>query len=66
MGQRDRGLGENTLRRGKPLRGSDTPVLKELNLPKNSKIPRRNLEITNWGLGVTFTVKLERRKVRNE
>jgi hypothetical protein len=44
----------------------ETSVLGELNPPKNSKIPQRDLEITNGGLGVTFTVKLERRMVRNE
>jgi hypothetical protein len=49
IGQRDRGLGENTLRRGKPMGESDTPVLGELNQPKNSKISQRNKEITTKG-----------------
>jgi hypothetical protein len=30
---------------------SGTPVLGELNQPKNFKIPRRNPEIANGGLG---------------
>jgi hypothetical protein len=34
--------------------------------PKNSKIPRRNQEITNGGLGVTLTVVLERERERGE
>jgi hypothetical protein len=58
MGQRDRGLGENTLRWGKPVGGMETPVLGELIPPKNSKIPQRNQGITNGGLGVTLTVVL--------
>jgi hypothetical protein len=66
MGQRDRGLGEHTLRRGKLVRGSDTPVLEKLNPPKNSKIPRRNLEIANGGLGVALMVVLERMRVKSE
>jgi hypothetical protein len=40
----------------------ETPVLGELISPKNSKIPRRNQEITNGGLGVTLTVVLERER----
>jgi hypothetical protein len=39
MGQRDRGLGENSLRWGKPIGEADTPVLEELISPKNYKIP---------------------------
>jgi hypothetical protein len=54
------------LEMGKTVGESETPVLGELNPSKNSKIPRRGLKITNGGLGVAFTVKLERRKVRNE
>jgi hypothetical protein len=42
--------------------GSETLVLGELNQPKNSKIPWRNQEIANGGLGVTLTVVLERKK----
>jgi hypothetical protein len=59
MGQRYRGLGENTLRWGKLVGEADTPVLGELISPKNSKIPWRNQVITNQGLGVTLTVVLE-------
>jgi hypothetical protein len=33
----------------------ETPVLRELISPKNSKIPWRNQEIANGGLGVTLT-----------
>jgi hypothetical protein len=66
MGQRDRGLGENTLRWGKPVGEADTPVLGELISPKNSKIPWRNQGITNGGLGVTLMVVLERLGVRSE
>jgi hypothetical protein len=60
MRQRDRGLGENTLRWGKPVGGTETPVLGELISPKNSKIPWRNQGIANGGLGVTLTVVLVR------
>jgi hypothetical protein len=59
-------LGENTLRRGKPVGESGTPVLGELNQPKNFKIPRRDQEISNGGLGVALTVVLERIRVRSE
>jgi hypothetical protein len=41
MVQRDQQGGKNTLRRGKPVGESDTPILGELNQPKNSNIPRR-------------------------
>jgi hypothetical protein len=45
--------------------GTETPVLRELISPKNSKISRRNQGIINGGLGVTLTVVLEReREVR--
>jgi hypothetical protein len=37
------------LKMGKTEGGSETPVLGELNPPKNSKIQRRNLEITTKG-----------------
>jgi hypothetical protein len=60
MVQQDRGLGENTLRWGKPVEEVETPVLGELISPKNSKIPQRNQGITNGGLGVALTVVLER------
>jgi hypothetical protein len=43
------GGGENTLRREKPVRESETLVLGELNPPKNSKIPRRNHKIITKG-----------------
>jgi hypothetical protein len=66
MGQRDRGLGENTLRREKLVGEADILVLGELISPKNFKIPRRNQGITNGGLGVTLTVVLERLGVRSE
>jgi hypothetical protein len=62
MGQRDHGLGENTLRWRKPVGGTKTPVLGKLISPKNSKIPRRNQGIANGGLGVALTVVLEREK----
>jgi hypothetical protein len=42
---------------------TETLVLGELNPPKNSKIPQRNLEIVNGGLEVALTVVLERREV---
>jgi hypothetical protein len=65
MGQRDRGLGENTLRWGKPIGGTETSVLGELISPKNSKIPRRNQGIANGGLGVALMIVLVReREVR--
>jgi hypothetical protein len=37
------------LKMGKMKGGSETPVLGDLNPPKNSKIPRRNLEIATKG-----------------
>jgi hypothetical protein len=64
--QRDRGLGENTLRLGKTGGGTETPVFGELISPKNSKIPRRNQRITNVGLGVTLMIVLERKRERSE
>jgi hypothetical protein len=65
MEQRDRGLGENTLGWGKPVGGTETPVLGELISPKNSKIPRRNKGIANGSLGVPLAVVLVReREVR--
>jgi hypothetical protein len=45
---------------------SETSVLGDLNQPKNSKIPWRNQEIANGGLGVTLTVVLERKRERSE
>jgi hypothetical protein len=66
MGQRDRGLGENTLRWGKPVGEADTPVLGELISPKRERIPWRNQEITTKGSWVASTVRLERRKVKSE
>jgi hypothetical protein len=41
---------------GKPVGGTETPVLGELISPKNSKIPRRNQGITKGGLEVTLMV----------
>jgi hypothetical protein len=49
---------KNTLRRGKLVGESKTPVLGELDQPQSSKITRRNQEITNGGLGATLTVVL--------
>jgi hypothetical protein len=43
---------------------SETPILGELNPPKDSKILRRNQEISKGGLGVTFTVELERERAK--
>jgi hypothetical protein len=37
------------LKMGKTEGGSETPVLGDLNPPKNSKIPRSNLEIATKG-----------------
>jgi hypothetical protein len=37
------------LKMGKTEGGSETPVLGDLNPPKNSKIPRRNLESFSKG-----------------
>jgi hypothetical protein len=36
---------------------SETPIFGELISPKSSKIPRRNQEIANGGLGVALTVE---------
>jgi hypothetical protein len=58
--QRDRGWGKITLRRENPVGGSDTPVLGELNPPKNSKIPQRNHEIAKGGSWGTLTVVHEK------
>jgi hypothetical protein len=58
MGQRDRGLGENILRWGKSVGGTETSVLGEFISPKNSKIPWRNQGIIKGGLGVTLMVVL--------
>jgi hypothetical protein len=59
MGQRDRGIGENTLDEENPIGKMETPVLGELISPKNSKISWRNQRITKGGLGVTLTDVLE-------
>jgi hypothetical protein len=59
MGQRDRGIGENTLNEENPVGETETPVLGELISPKNSKISWRNQGITKGGLGVTLTDVLE-------
>jgi hypothetical protein len=48
------------------LGGTETPVLRELISPKNSKIPWRNQGISNGGLGVTLTVVLECVRERSE
>jgi hypothetical protein len=64
MEQRDQGFGENTLREGKLVGGIGDTDSWELNPPKDSKIPRRNQEITKEGLAVAFTVKLERERVK--
>jgi hypothetical protein len=66
MGQRDRGLGEDTLRWEKPVGETETPILGELISPKNSKIPRRNQGITKGGLRVTLTVVLVCERERRE
>jgi hypothetical protein len=42
----------------------ETPVLRELISPKNSKIPRRNQGIANGHLGVTLMVVLVRERER--
>jgi hypothetical protein len=57
MGQRDRRGGENTLRREKLVWKLETPILGELISPKSFKIPWRNQEIANEGLGVTLTIE---------
>jgi hypothetical protein len=54
--------GENTLRGRKPVGESETPVLGELNPPKNSRIPRRSQGITNGGSWATLTVDFERKE----
>jgi hypothetical protein len=59
-------IGENTFRRGKPVGESETLVLGELNLPKNSNIPWRNQGITKGESWVAFKVKLEERVVKKE
>jgi hypothetical protein len=65
-GKIDRGLGENTLRWGKPVGEAETPVLGELISPKNSKIPWRNQGITNGSLGDALMIVLERKRERSE
>jgi hypothetical protein len=42
----------------------ETPVLWELNPPKNRRIPRRNQEITNGETWRALTVVLEQRRVK--
>jgi hypothetical protein len=64
MEQEDQGFGENTLRWGKPVGESETVVLGELISLKDSKIPRRNEEITNESFGRALTVVLEKRRVK--
>jgi hypothetical protein len=64
MRQGDRGLGENTFRRGKPVGESETPVLGELNPPKNQRIPRRIQEIANGETWRALTIVLEKRRVK--
>jgi hypothetical protein len=49
MEQGDRGGVVKYLEMGKMEGGSETPVLRELNPPKNSKIPQKNKEITTKG-----------------
>jgi hypothetical protein len=52
------------LRREKSMGKLETPVLGELNPPKNRRIPQRNQEITNgetWGI---LTVALEKWRVK--
>jgi hypothetical protein len=66
MEQEDRGLGENTLRWGKPVGKVDTLVLGELISPKRQRIPWTNQEITTKGSWVTSMVRLERREVKSE
>jgi hypothetical protein len=66
MEQGDRGLGENTLRWGKPVGEADTPVLGELISPKRQRIPWRNKEITTKGSWDASTERLERREVKSE
>jgi hypothetical protein len=58
--------GGNTLRREKTVGESETPVLGELNPPKNSRIPWRSQEIANGGLWTFLTIVLERIRVRSE
>jgi hypothetical protein len=59
MGQRDRGICENTLDEENPVGETETPILGELISPKNSKISWRNQGITKGSLGVTLTDVLE-------
>jgi hypothetical protein len=54
------------LRSENPVGESETWVLRELISPKNTKIPQRNKEITNVGLGDALTVELEERVVKKE
>jgi hypothetical protein len=46
--------------------GSETPVLGDLNPPKNSKIPWRNLEIATKGSCAALTVEQEKEVVKSE
>jgi hypothetical protein len=48
----------------KPVEESETPVLWELNPPKNRRIPRRNQEIANGETWRALTVVLEQRRVK--
>jgi hypothetical protein len=59
MGQKDQGLGENTLRWGNTSWGNGDIGSLKLISPKNSKIPWRNQGITKGGLEVALTVVLE-------
>jgi hypothetical protein len=60
-------MGSKYLEKGRNRWGeSETSVLGELNPPKNSKIPRRNLEIANGGLKASPQPVLERRGVKSE
>jgi hypothetical protein len=61
----EEGVGD-TLRREKPVGESETPVLEELNPPKNLRVPRRSQEIANGGSWATLTVVLEERRVKSE
>jgi hypothetical protein len=65
MRQGDKGLGENTFKRGKLVGESKTPILAELNPPKNRRIPWWNQEITNGETWRALTVVLEKRRVKS-
>jgi hypothetical protein len=64
MEQGERGRGENTLRRKKPVGKTETPVLGELNPPKNLRIPQKSQEIANGGSWAALTIVLEKRRVK--